>query len=195
MTGQYEFTSIIREHLVTEPVEVPNHRLDERGWLARRLGRRVFRFRYLPMLVQTKIRQRFKAKGEVSGEEELALYNAQLRLTRSKATPEDIKLLQKDADRWNDSETLAATYAAVIVKPKMSEREVREFLETLDYKDMGVWLERTAKYLHVTEEDQRTLKNLSGPRTSSTSTTISKATVESSGTNGRGRRQRSTKWS
>ncbi len=188
----YGIRGILREHLVTERVEVPNHLLEARGRLARWLGRRTMRLRYLPMLKQLEIRKRFKAKTEVDPETELKLYGAQLRLVRDQATAEDLVLLQEDSDRWNDSAMTAALYAAVIVKPRMSERQVRTFLEGLDFVDMGVWMERTRKFLHLTKADQVKIKNLSGLPRSPTSTTTSENTGDASGKIGRGRRPRST---
>jgi hypothetical protein len=187
-----EITGILQEHLVTEKVEVPNHLLEAKGWLARTLGRRTMRFRYLPVLKQLSIQKRFRAKMEVSGDMEVKLLNAQIRVNRDQATPADIKLLQEDSNRWNDGEISAALYHAVIVKPRMSERQVSAFLESLDPVDMDVWTVRTSKFLNLTEEDQKKIKNLSGPRRSPTSPTSSMNTGAVSEKSGRGREPRST---
>jgi hypothetical protein len=191
----YNIEGLLREHLVTERVVVPSHVLEAKGRLSRWLGRRTMRFRYLPMLKQLSIQKRFRAKTEVSGEMELALHNAQVRFMRDQATPADIKLLQEDAQRWRDPDMMAALYAAVIVKPRMSERAVKAFLMSLDTVDMGVWMARTSKFLNLTEEDQKKIKNLSGPRRSPTSTPTSENTGAASEKSGRGRGPRSTNMS
>jgi len=192
MTDEYDIPGLLAEHTRTKDVEVPNHLLDGKGRFARWRGRRTMRLRYLPMLKQLSIRKRFKAKTEVSGEMELKLHGAQIRLLRDQATAADLKLLQEDSDRWNDGEITAALYAEVIVKPKMSERQVRAFLESLDPVDMETWMERTCDFLNLTKEAQEKIKNLSGPRRSPISSISSVNTGAVSEKIGHGRRPRST---
>jgi hypothetical protein len=189
---EYDIPGLMREHLVTERVEVPNHLLESKGWLTRWLGRRTMRLRYLPVLKQLTIRKRFKAKTELTGDEELKLTGAQLRLIRDQATPEDLKVLQADSDRWNDPEIVAALYAVVIVKPRMTERQARGFIESLDPVDMLEWTMRTAKFLNLSKEDQEQIKNSSGPRRSPISHISSMSTGAALEKNGHGRRPRST---
>lgn len=186
---EYNIGGILTEHLTTEKVVVPNHVLEEMNPLKRFLGRRTMRLRYLPILRQLDIRRRFKTKTELSGEDERKLYNAQIRFMRDQATRADMELLQKDADRWNDDEILAATYAAIIVKPKMSERQVRAFLRSLDPLDMAEWTTRTKKFLNMNEDDMRRIKNLSAPRRSPSSTNSSEKIKVASGSIGHGKSQ------
>ena len=181
---------ILRQHQIVDTLTVPNKRLDKANLLLRILKTEKIKVRYMPKLLEVEIRHRFLDKFEMTGEEELKLYQANERLKDDEATKEDYELLHKFADKSLDPKLMAALYSAIIVSPKMKEEEVENWIKDFTDDDLASLQMLLSKYLFISETEIRNLKNSSARQPSPISTQSSSSTKEDSASIGKLKKRR-----
>jgi hypothetical protein len=185
------FRDIARQHLVIDKVEVPNWKLQELPKWRRLFKRQVFHLRYLPKAIEVELRQRYGSPKPLADDEQLRIWKALDALKNNEAGPGDLQVLSHYQVKMDNADLTAALFATVIVKPKLTPEQAREFIRGLDKRDWANWITITGKYMNLTDEEIDAIKNWSAPRASPSSVPSSTQMEGASGSSGLGRTARS----